>query len=74
MATITILGAGVCGLLTGMLLARDGHDVVVLGCLSLPRDLFARPGFAERVMEVAGSHGHAVTPGPTREELLRLLG
>jgi 2-polyprenyl-6-methoxyphenol hydroxylase-like FAD-dependent oxidoreductase len=45
----------------------------IVGCLSLPRDLFARPGFAERVMEVAGSHGHAVTPGPTREELLRLL-
>jgi 2-polyprenyl-6-methoxyphenol hydroxylase-like FAD-dependent oxidoreductase len=30
MARITILGAGVCGLATGMLLARDGHDVAVL--------------------------------------------
>jgi glycine/D-amino acid oxidase-like deaminating enzyme len=29
-ARITVLGAGVCGLATGMLLARDGHDVTVL--------------------------------------------
>ena len=30
LARITILGAGVCGLATGLLLARDGHDVTVL--------------------------------------------
>ena len=30
MAKIAILGAGVCGLATGMLLARDGHDVTML--------------------------------------------
>ena len=30
MAAITVLGAGVCGLATAMLLARDGHDVTVL--------------------------------------------
>src|SRR5215813_7809120 len=30
MAKITILGAGVCGLATAMLLGRDGHDVTVL--------------------------------------------
>src|SRR5262245_22967102 len=30
MARILVLGAGICGLATAMLLARDGHDVVVL--------------------------------------------
>ena len=30
MARIAILGAGVCGLAAGLLLARDGHDVTVL--------------------------------------------
>ena len=30
MATIVVLGAGVCGLAAGMLLRRDGHEVTVL--------------------------------------------
>ncbi|WP_369136824.1 FAD-dependent oxidoreductase [Modestobacter versicolor] len=30
MASIVVLGGGVCGLATGMVLARDGHDVRVL--------------------------------------------
>src|SRR5262249_34030051 len=30
MAKITVLGAGVCGLTTAMLLGRDGHDVTIL--------------------------------------------
>jgi glycine/D-amino acid oxidase-like deaminating enzyme len=29
MASITVLGAGVCGLATAIVLARDGHDVTV---------------------------------------------
>jgi 2-polyprenyl-6-methoxyphenol hydroxylase-like FAD-dependent oxidoreductase len=30
MARVTILGAGICGLAAGMLLARDGHEVTLL--------------------------------------------
>jgi flavin-dependent dehydrogenase len=30
MAEVTVLGAGVCGLAAGMLLARDGHQVMLL--------------------------------------------
>jgi len=30
MATVIVLGAGVVGLTTAMLLSKDGHDVVVL--------------------------------------------
>jgi 2-polyprenyl-6-methoxyphenol hydroxylase-like FAD-dependent oxidoreductase len=47
--------------------------VEIAGCLTLPGALFKRPGFAERVMEVAGRHEVAPPPGPTRDELLRLL-
>jgi 2-polyprenyl-6-methoxyphenol hydroxylase-like FAD-dependent oxidoreductase len=45
----------------------------VAGCLTLPRAVFARPGFAEHVLEVAGRHEVAPPPGPTRDELLRLI-
>jgi 2-polyprenyl-6-methoxyphenol hydroxylase-like FAD-dependent oxidoreductase len=57
-----------------------GHDAEIFraymeiaGCLTLPRAVFARPGFAERVLEVAGRHEVAPSPGPARDELLRLL-
>jgi hypothetical protein len=39
----------------------------------LPREVFARPGFADRVKEVASAHEAVPTPGPTREQLLRLI-
>ena len=45
----------------------------VMGCLTLPSALFARPGFADRVLEVAGRHDDEPPRGPTRNELLRLL-
>jgi 2-polyprenyl-6-methoxyphenol hydroxylase-like FAD-dependent oxidoreductase len=45
----------------------------IAGCLALPGAIFARPGFAERVLEVAARHEDAPPPGPTRDELLRLL-
>jgi 2-polyprenyl-6-methoxyphenol hydroxylase-like FAD-dependent oxidoreductase len=45
----------------------------IAGCLALPSVVFARPSFAERVLEVAARHELAPPPGPTREELLRLI-
>lgn len=42
MARIVVLGAGVCGLAAGMLLSRDGHEVVVL-----ERDADGVPGSAD---------------------------
>ena len=44
----------------------------IISCVALPRDVFTRPGFAERVFELAAGQ----TPpklGPDREELLTLL-
>jgi hypothetical protein len=45
----------------------------IVGCLTLPGVVFTRPGFAERVLAVAGAHEAAPQPGPTRDELLRLI-
>jgi len=45
----------------------------IADCLTLPRAVFARPGFADRVLEVAGRHEVAPPLGPTRDELLRLI-
>jgi len=45
----------------------------IVGCLTLPGAMFARPGFADRVLEVAARHEVAQYSGPTREELLRLI-
>ena len=42
-------------------------------CLTLPGALFARPGFADRVMEVARQSDAPPPSGPTRDELLRLI-
>ena len=46
MARIIVLGAGVCGLATAMLLARDRHDVTVL-----ERDPAAVPEAPEEAWE-----------------------
>ena len=35
--------------------------------------LLARPGVVDRIMEVAGKHEAVVPPGPSRDELLRML-
>jgi 2-polyprenyl-6-methoxyphenol hydroxylase-like FAD-dependent oxidoreductase len=44
----------------------------IAGCLSLPADVFSRPGFAERVF-AAAAEATPVTLGPDREELLTLI-
>lgn len=45
----------------------------IIGCLTLQSEVFARAGFADRVLAVAAEHPAAPPPGPTRNELLRLL-
>ena len=45
----------------------------IVGCLTLPSVVFTRPGFVDRVLEVAGRHPVAPQVGPTRDELLRLI-
>jgi hypothetical protein len=46
--------------------------IEIAACLSLPRDLFSRPGFAERVFAAAAG-ATPTSAGPEREELLTLL-
>jgi 2-polyprenyl-6-methoxyphenol hydroxylase-like FAD-dependent oxidoreductase len=51
---------------------RAGLEII--GCLALPEDVFARPGLAQRVLELAdNANGSAPRWGPGREELLRLV-
>jgi len=40
--------------------------------LALPRDVLARPGVVDRIMELADIHPPVAPPGPSRDELLRL--
>jgi 2-polyprenyl-6-methoxyphenol hydroxylase-like FAD-dependent oxidoreductase len=41
--------------------------------LALPEEILARPGFAERVREVAGDRTPSPPPGPSRSDLLAML-
>ena len=41
--------------------------------LALPQEVFTRPGLADRIMEVAGSHEAVIAPGPSRQELLQMM-
>jgi flavin-dependent dehydrogenase len=41
--------------------------------LTLPQEVMARAGIVDRIMEVAGTHEAVNPPGPSREELLRML-
>jgi hypothetical protein len=45
----------------------------IVGCLTLPTDVFARTGLADRVLELTETGDLPAPPGPTREELLALL-
>jgi 2-polyprenyl-6-methoxyphenol hydroxylase-like FAD-dependent oxidoreductase len=52
-------------------LLRAGLEIT--GCLALPEDVFARPGVVDRVVELSEAHPPTPLPGPSREELLRLV-
>jgi 2-polyprenyl-6-methoxyphenol hydroxylase-like FAD-dependent oxidoreductase len=41
--------------------------------LALPREVMARPGVIDRITEVASAHEAVTPPGPSRNELLRML-
>jgi 2-polyprenyl-6-methoxyphenol hydroxylase-like FAD-dependent oxidoreductase len=45
----------------------------IVGCLTLPADVFARPGVVDRVLELTDADDVSRPPGPTRTELLELL-
>jgi hypothetical protein len=45
----------------------------IVACLTLPQDVFARPGLAGRIMELAADAGPPPALGPERAELLRLV-
>ena len=121
MSKILVLGGGIVGLSTAMMLARRGHDVTVFERDSKPlpaspEDAWqrwerrgvaqfrqphylhparnraprfpsarreagvdpcwlhhARPGVVDRIMQVVSTHEAVIPPGPSREELLRML-
>jgi hypothetical protein len=50
---------------------RAGMEII--SCLALPSEVFARPGVAERVLELAGSRDAPPPPGPGREQVLEIL-
>lgn len=52
-------------------LLRAGLEMT--GCLALPQEVFARPGVVDKIVELAEAHPPSPIPGPTREELLRLV-
>jgi 2-polyprenyl-6-methoxyphenol hydroxylase-like FAD-dependent oxidoreductase len=45
----------------------------LLSCLTMPAELFSRPGVLARVMEIDASVGQSPMPGPDRAELLALV-
>jgi hypothetical protein len=45
----------------------------VISMMALPEQIFARPGFADRVTSAAGGHEAFAPPGPSRADLLKAL-
>jgi len=45
----------------------------IVGCLTLPVEVFGRPGLPDRVLELTDPNDMPPLPGPTRAELLELL-
>ena len=61
-------------------LMRRRHDADVfrarlemITCLALPQEVFARPGFVDKMNAVAAGKEPFQMPGPNHEELLQLL-
>lgn len=48
--------------------------IEVTSLIALPEEVMARPGLPDRIMEVAAGHDAIPPPGPSRGELLRMLG
>ncbi len=46
----------------------------VMGCLATPEEIFSRPGMFEKLISASEGREPLVLPGPTREELLELVG
>lgn len=46
----------------------------IMGCLARPEEVLGRPGMIERVLEAASSRERPPVPGPSREEILKLMG
>jgi hypothetical protein len=44
-----------------------------ISMMALPEQVFARPGFADRVVAVADGHEAFAPPGPSRPDLLKAL-
>ena len=49
---------------------RAGMEIT--GCLTLPREVFSRPGLAERILAIAAERGSTPLPAPSREQLVAL--
>jgi 2-polyprenyl-6-methoxyphenol hydroxylase-like FAD-dependent oxidoreductase len=52
-------------------LLRAGLEIT--SCLTLPEEVFARPGMIEKVVALAEANPPQPPPGPSRDELLKLL-
>lgn len=50
---------------------RAGLEIT--SCLTLPEEIFARPGMVDRVVELADANPRQPVPGPSREDVLRLV-
>jgi 2-polyprenyl-6-methoxyphenol hydroxylase-like FAD-dependent oxidoreductase len=45
----------------------------IVGCLTLPQDVFARPGLADRILAASDGVDATPPPGPSRDDLLHLV-
>lgn len=47
--------------------------IEIFSLLALPQEVLARPGVSDRIMDVAAAHPAVVPPGPSRDEVVRML-